>query len=107
MKFKSLLFVVGFIPALAMAQAPVIAPPMVEGMPGANGGGVRPANTPETRGMPGSNGGGIRPVTAPEANKAAPAKPKPPGVEADSGSRGNGVGLGTNHDSSSRAVSKP
>ncbi len=40
MKFKSLLLVVGFIPTLVFAQAPVIAPRVVAGTPGANSDGV-------------------------------------------------------------------
>ena len=43
MKFKSLLLVVGFIPAMVMAQAPVITPPVIAGTPKAE----RPGGNPD------------------------------------------------------------
>ena len=65
MKFKSLLLVVSFTPAMVMAQgAPKIEAPVAPktpsaGMPGANGGGVKPAPSVAVNPPP-------RPATAPQ-----------------------------------------
>ena len=60
MKFKLFIAAISFIPALVMAEgAPKIAPPVVAGTPGANGGGIS------------------KPAAAPVAVKPTPAQPKP------------------------------
>lgn len=63
MKFKSLLLVVAFIPAMVMAQAHLIVPPVGSGTPSA--------------GTPGANGGGIKPGGVPLAVKPTPTQAKP------------------------------
>ena len=64
MKFKSLLLVVAFIPTMVMAQVHVIAPLVGPGTPSA--------------GIPGANGGGVKPSVAPLAVKPTPPQPKLP-----------------------------
>jgi hypothetical protein len=61
MKFKSLLLIVVFVPAVAIAQAPKIEAPVAPKAPSA--------------GIPGANGGGVKPVSPVAVNP--PAKPTP------------------------------
>ena len=64
MKYKSLLLVVGFIPAMVMAQANVIVHSVGSGTPSA--------------GTPSANGGGVKTYAAPLAVKPTPVQPKLP-----------------------------
>ena len=90
MKIKLLVATSFFIPALAMAQAPKIEPPVVAGTPRANGitmGGATPGATEIGTGInrkaegPGKNlpfqGVVAKPAAAPVVVKSTPEQPKP------------------------------